>query len=215
MTRMIDISVGLENGMVAWPGSIGYHHEWLGRIGPDSASNNSKIVTDVHIGTHVDAPLHFVEGGGTVEAMPLDVLVGPAWVADLLDVEGAITAAALAGAGIPDGTERLLLRTRNSALWRGGHEAFHEDFVALASDAAQWVVDQGIRLVGVDYLSVQRFHDGPETHRILLGAEVVAVEGLNLYAVAPGSYELIVLPLKLVGAEGAPARAILREHTTA
>ncbi len=211
MSRIIDISVGLENGMVAWPGSIGYTHEWTGHIGPGSDSNNSVMHTDVHIGTHLDAPLHFVAGGGTVEGLPLDVLVGPAWVADLPELAGgAISADVLDGADIPDGTERLLLRTGNSTLWHDGHDAFYEDFAALTADGAQWVVDRGIRLVGVDYLSVQRFHDGPETHQILLGAEVIAVEGLNLYDVEPGRYELIVLPLKLVGAEGAPARAILR-----
>jgi arylformamidase len=135
--------------------------------------------------------------------------VGEAYVADLPDVE-TITASSLEHLALPPGVTRLLLRTRNSALWAGEMGAFREDYTALTSDAAQWVVDRGIRLIGVDYLSVQHYHDGPLTHQILLHAEVVILEGLNLGHVAPGEYELLCLPLKLVGADGAPARAILR-----
>jgi arylformamidase len=111
-------------------------------------------------------------------------------------------------------TQRLLLKTRNSELWAAGVTKFRNDYVALSADAARWVVDRGIRLVGIDYLSVQCYEDNPLTHQILMKAGVIIVEGLNLAAVEPGSYELICLPIRLVGADGAPVRAVLRALPT-
>ena len=169
----------------------------------------SRLECDVHVGTHVDAPWHYLEDGNTVEQLPLDVLVGPAIVAYLPGVS-AVTTGDLASVTLPTDTERLLLRTRNSELWAAEVTEFREDYVALTVDAARWVVDQGIRLVGVDYLSVQRYDDSPLTHQILLKADVIILEGLNLADVQPGAYELVCLPMLLVGAEGAPARAVLR-----
>lgn len=206
---IIDVSLPLLNGIPQWPGDPLFEHRFFQRISADNDANVSQIATCVHIGTHVDAPLHFVEDGGTVEGLSLDALVGPALVVDLPGVP-TITADALAGLALPPGVTRLLFRTDNSALWDDAAAGFQETFVALAASAAEWVVEHGIKLVGVDYLSVQHFADGPETHKILLGAGVVIIEGLDLRAVAPGPYELICLPLKIVGAEGAPARAVLR-----
>jgi arylformamidase len=214
MTDIIDVSLPLSGDLPHWPGDPPFEHAFVERIADGNDANVSRIATGVHIGTHVDAPLHFVDGGGTVERLSLDVLVGPALVVGLPGV-AAITADVLAGLAIPPGVTRLLFRTDNSALWSDMAAGFQEDFVALTADAAQWVVDHSIKLVGVDYLSVQRFHDGPETHQILLGAGVVIIEGLDLRAVTPGPYELICLPLKIVGAEGAPARTVLRPLTTA
>ncbi len=214
MMDIIDISLPLSGGLPHWPGDPPFEHTFVERINDENDANVSKIATGVHIGTHVDAPLHFVKGGSTVERLSLDVLVGPALVVDLPGVE-AVTADVLDGLGLPEGVVRLLFRTDNSALWSNMAAGFQEDFVALTADAAEWVVEKGIQLVGVDYLSVQRFHDGPETHQILLGAGVVIVEGMDLRAVTPGPYELICLPLKIVGSEGAPARAVLRPLTTA
>ncbi len=209
MNPIIDISVPLHDNMPLWPGGPGYTRTWHHRIGPDHAANVSQLSLGAHTGTHVDAPLHFVPEGGTVEQMPLDVLVGPAAVVSLPTVER-ITAADLAALDLADSVTRVLFQTRNSKFWRQPGLPFQADFVALTADAAQWVVDHGIRLVGVDYLSVQLYEDGPATHQILLGAGVVIVEGLNLSGVSPGTYELTCLPIKLQGAEGAPARAILR-----
>jgi arylformamidase len=214
MTDIIDVSLPLSEDLPHWPGDPPFKHWFTERISDGNDANLSKISAGVHSGTHVDAPLHFVEGGSTVERLSLDVLVGPALVVGLLGVE-AITADVLDGLGLPEGVMRLLFRTDNSALWDDMAAGFQEDFVALTADAAQWVVDHGIELVGVDYLSVQRFHDGPETHQILLGASVVVIEGLDLRAVTPGPYELICLPLKIVGSEGAPARTVLRSLSTA
>lgn len=179
------------------------------RLSAGDANNVSRLDCDVHIGTHVDAPWHFLEDGATVEQLPLDIMIGPATVAYLSEVS-AVHASDLADLALPQGTKRLLLRTRNSELWAAGVTEFREDYVALAADAARWLVDQGIRLIGVDYLSVQRYKDSPLTHQILLVAGVIIIEGLNLANVQPGAYELICLPLRLVGADGAPARAVLR-----
>jgi len=208
--KIIDVSVPLHAELPTWPGSAGILLRPIKRMAVGDLENVSRLDCDVHAGTHVDAPWHFVEGGHTAEQLPLDVLIGPAFVAFLPETS-AITANDLDGLALPAGTERLLLRTRNSELWAEGVTEFREDYVALTADAARWVVDQGIRLIGVDYLSVQRYGDSPVTHQILLGAGVVILEGLNLATVEPGSYELLCLPLRLVGADGAPARAVLRK----
>jgi arylformamidase len=171
--------------------------------------NLSEIRMSVHAGTHVDAPLHFLADGESVERIPLEILVGRAWVAAIPTSEG-IGRDDLAQARIPESAERVLLRTNNSLLWAEGATTFHERFAHLTEDGAEWLVGRGARLVGVDYLSVQGFHDGDsDTHRILLGAGIVIVESLNLVEVEEGWYDLYCLPLKVVGADGAPARAVL------
>lgn len=209
MTDVIDISVPLQADMPTWPGSAGFRLARTARLEAGNTANVSRLDCDIHVGTHVDAPWHFVQEGITVDQLSLDILVGPAFVSFLPQLS-AITVSDLNGLVLPAGTERLLLRTDNSELWAADVSDFKKDYVALTADAARWIVDQGIRLVGVDYLSVQRYQDGPAVHQILLKAEIVVIEGLNLFEVEPGEYELICLPLKIVGAEGAPARAVLR-----
>lgn len=204
---IVDISVPLRSRMPTWPGSVGLTLTQTQSIAGGSVANVSRLDTDVHMGTHVDAPWHFLANGATVETIPLDELIGPAWVSHLPGIQ-AVTASDLDAAGIPAGTRRLLLRTENSEHW-ATETRFRSDFVALTLDAARWIVDRGIGLIGNDYLSVQRFHDGPETHRLLLDARVILLEGLDLAGVPPGPWELICLPLRLVGADGAPARAVL------
>jgi arylformamidase len=208
MNRIIDISVRLEEGMPVWPGSAGFRRFETHRIAGGDDANVSRLECDVHVGTHVDAPAHFVDGAATVEQLPLEVLIGPAEVVHVPDRD-AIDEETVMGA-VPAGCARVLFRTQNSDAWRPGPRPFEPDFVALTAPAAHALVARGVRLVGVDYLSVQRFRDGPETHQALLGAGVVVVEGLCLAGVVPGPYELTCLPLKLVGADGAPARAVLR-----
>ena len=209
LSGVIDISVPLGPLTPAWPGSAGARVTMTKTMAAGHDSNVSRLDCDVHTGTHVDAPSHFLAGGATVDALPLDVLIGPAFVASLPEAP-AVTPEVLSGLGLPSGTSRLLLRTGNSRLWSSGPTGFRTDFVALTAEAARWLVDRHVRLIGVDYLSVQRYGDGPLTHRTLLGAGIVIVEGLDLSGVAPGPYELICLPLRLAGAEGAPARAVLR-----
>jgi arylformamidase len=173
-------------------------------------ANVSEFVCDVHSGTHIDAPKHFVRDGASVEDIPLEKTVGSATVARVpAEVEN-ITAENLELLDIPVDADRLLLRTRNSSFWNKYGSAFQPNYAALAADAATWIVDRGISCIGVDYLSVQRYTDGPETHQTLLEAGVVIIEGLNLSEVTSGSYELLCMPLKIAGAEGAPARVALR-----
>jgi arylformamidase len=161
-----------------------------------------------HTGTHVDAPAHFVQGGAGVDTLDLNALVGLALVTEARDAD-ALTADVLAELAIPLGTERVLFRTRNSNLWARGAQAFDEDFVAITEDGARWLVERGIRLVGVDYLSVAPFSASIPTHQMLLRAGIVLLEGVNLSDVRPGMYQLVCLPLKIDGVDGAPARAIL------
>jgi len=208
---MIDISLLLRTGMPVWPGSPGLRLAPLAEMGKGDPINVSRLDLEVHTGTHVDAPRHFFPEGGTAERLDLNVLVGPAQVAYLPAIQ-AITGDDLQELELPPDTERLLLRTRNSELWAQGEQTFREDFVALTLDAARWVVDRRIRLLGIDYLSVQRFGDDPETHRVLLSADIILLEGLDLSRVEAGQYELLCLPLRLAGAEAAPARAVLRPY---
>jgi arylformamidase len=194
--------------MPVWPDSAGFDLTRSSDVAAGAESTVSLIRTDLHCGTHVDAPAHFVPGGAEIADVPLDALVGDAYLAELGDVDR-IGRRELDAVGVPPDVERLLLRTRNSALWANPRHPFRRDFVALSEDGASWVVERGIRVVGIDYLSIQLFAGAPEVHRLLLGAGVVVIEGLDLRAAQPGWHTLVCLPLRIVGAEAAPARAIL------
>jgi arylformamidase len=160
------------------------------------------------MGTHVDAPLHFVDGAESVDQFNLSTLIGRVHVVDLRG-ETAITAAKLEAIGITRRARRVIFKTDNSQLWHDEQSEFFEDYVALQPDAAEWLVERGIQLVGIDYLSIAPFHDGVPTHRILLKAGIVILEGLNLWSIPSGRYTLYCLPLNLKGSDGAPARVIL------
>lgn len=203
-----DISRPLREGIAAWPGSPGFRVFVHQSIADGAESNASGIEMDVHVGTHVDAPAHFIQGGATLDGVGLHPFVGPAYVAEIDDTDR-IDAGVLEAAEIPVDTERLLLRTSNSRDEAYLDGPFREDFAALTAEGARWVVERGLVLVGIDYLSIQRFGDPPDTHQILLDAGVCILEGLDLRAVGRGSYGLVCLPLPLVGAEAAPARAVL------
>ena len=207
--KIFDISLTLSPDLPIWPGDAPFELEQVESIQDGADANVSRLSTSVHIGTHVDAPHHFLNDGRTVENLPLDVLTGPCYVTQLPDGVEAITAEALDGMPLPAGVTRILFGTRNSRLWARGETQFQEDFVAISEDGAEWLVERGIQLVGVDYLSVAPYTDSTPTHRILLQAGVVVVEGLDLSAVPRGFYVLYCLPLKLQGSDGAPARAIL------
>ena len=194
--------------MIVFDGDPEVSVERVSDIARGDLANISRVALGTHTGTHVDAPLHFIGGGPGIDRLPLDVLVGPALVADARAAPGDIDAAALAALGVPAGTERLLLRTRNEGLWERGE--FTRDYVGVAADAAQALVDMGVRLVGIDYLSIAPSSDPAPTHRTLLGAGVVVVEGLDLSAAAPGRHDMVLLPLRIEGGDGAPARALLR-----
>lgn len=210
MSDIIDISLPLSSDLVKWPGSIGFTLTRTLSFEKGDSVNNSKLICDVHIGTHIDAPFHYLKNGSTSDKIYLDRLVGPAFVASILN-EKFIDENVLKDLCIPEGTKRLLLHTQNSYLWNETPQKFNINYVALTQEAAQWLVDHEIFLIGIDYLSVQIYKEESRTHQILLKAGVVILEGLNLSHVETGMYELICLPLKIVGSDGSPSRAILRK----
>ena len=207
MSEPIDISVRLRSEMPVWPGSAGFRISRTQATDDGDEVNVSKIEMDVHCGTHVEGPLHFIDGGAPLDSIPLDVFVGAAHVLHLPDAD-AIGPAELAT--VAAGVERLLLRTRNSDAW-ARQTAFSRDYVALTVEGARWIAERRIRLLGVDCLSIQRWGDDPETHRVLMRAGVTILEGIDLSSVEAGEYRLTCLPLRLADAEAAPARAILEE----
>jgi arylformamidase len=200
MHGIIDISVAVRPGMITYPGDPTVSLERVVSIAEGGVCNLSRLDFGVHSGTHIDAPVHFIDGAPGAETLPLDVLVGPARVLDLTAAE-TLDSAAFEGLEL---AERVLLKTRNSELW--ALDSFSDDHVGLTESGAERLVAAGVRLVGIDYLTI-----GDESaHHVLLGAGVVAVESLDLRGVEPGEYELICAPLKLVGSDGAPARVLLR-----
>ncbi len=206
--RIYDISLGISSALPTWPGDPKIHLEQVSKISEGHASNITKIEMSAHTGTHIDAPYHFIESGMTVDQIPLKVLTGRVYVLHLPDIS-IITADILKETTLPPRTRRILFKTRNSDNWVKDNAEFEKDFVALSPDGAQYLVDRNICLVGIDYLSVAPFLDPTPTHEILLKAGVVIVEGLNLSKIKQGRYSFYCLPLKITGAEGAPARAIL------
>jgi arylformamidase len=207
--KIFDISLTISPDLPIWPGDTPLELELVDSMDEGAHNNVSRLSTGVHIGTHVDAPHHFLNDGRTIEQLPLEVLTGPCYVIQLPDGVEAITAEALDGMSLPGESTRILFGTSNSRFWSRGETEFQEDFVAITEDGASWLVERGVQLVGIDYLSVAPFGDSTPTHRVLLQAGVIVLEGLNLSAVPRGFYDLYCLPLKLYGAEGAPARAIL------
>lgn len=204
----IDISVGVSPDLPVWPGDPPLELERIASLADGDEANVSRLAVGVHVGTHVDAPLHFLEGGASVDQLDPGTLVGPAQVVELPEVD-VIDAAALERAASSVTSQRLLFRTRNSRLWDSLDAGFQRDFVAIDESGARWLVEREVRLVGVDYLSVAPWGQAEATHKVLLEAGVVIVEGLDMRSVEPGQYVLYCLPIKLMGSDGAPARALL------
>lgn len=208
--RLYDISISIEPGMPQWPGDDPVAERPLSRTSEDVA-NVTQLNFTTHTGTHVDPPRHFVHDGRTIDDVPLERWVGPCWVADLTSSGPEVEVVELEAAGIPDGTERLILKTSNTGLWRSNPRAFVESYVGISLASASWIVERGIRLIGIDYLSIGGMHTtNVETHQLLLGNDVVIVEGLDLLEIEPGPYELLCFPLKIRAGDGAPARVALR-----
>jgi arylformamidase len=207
--RIWDVSVPLRHGGLVYPGNPPISITPVQRIADGATANVSRIDLGSHTGTHVDAPLHFIEGQPGVDALPLDVLIGPARLIAFDDDVRAIGEPHLRKHDLT-GVTRVLFRTRNSAWLASGSTAFHTDFTHVLPDAAEYLVSMGVRLVGVDYLSVEQFHSPHHrTHRTLLENGVVIVEGLLLTEPPPGDYELVCLPMLMAELDGAPARAVL------
>ena len=205
----IDVSVGLHDGMVHWPDNPPVQINFVMDINKGDVCNLTKMSMGVHTGTHMDAPLHFFKDGKSIDTMPLSATLGRARVIEIGDSES-IKPAELEQHNIQRG-ERILFKTINSThFWQP--YTFVKEFVYISQEAAQYLAKLQIQTVGVDYLSVGGFYkDGPETHHALLGAGIWIIEGLNLSAVQAGEYDLICLPIKMMGSEGAPARAILKK----
>ena len=207
--RIYDVTVPIRSGMPIYEGDPSVDIQPWSVLAKGDSANVSFLHFGAHTGTHVDAPAHFIEGARKIDALSLEMLIGPARVVRVLDDVDEIDCDFLAGCDL-DQVERVLFHTRNSNFWS---EGFRRDFTHLLPEAAQRLVEMGIKLVGTDYLSIEKFHSGHHrTHLTLLSNDVVIVEGLNLGDVAAGDYELICLPLKIAdgAGDGAPARVVLR-----
>lgn len=207
--RTYDITLTISPDIVVWPEDPPVEIFRASRIEDGEVANVTRINMSVHTGTHIDAPYHFIREGQTVENIDINLLTGRVYVLHLPDAD-LITLDMVENSPIPPRTKRVLFRTRNSDHWASGeHRAFDTGYVALSPEAADYLIGRGVKLIGVDYLSVAPFNDVATTHQILLGSGIVIVEGLNLSEVSQGRYTLYCLPLKIAGADGAPARAIL------
>lgn len=207
-----DLSVPISSDLPTYPSDPGIEIRDWSCLAHGDGANVSALSFGAHTGTHVDAPAHFIEGTKKVESLSLDVLIGEAEVIEMPE-ECRVIDQELVAAKFKKGTTRVLFKTRNSGFWRADSRDFRTDFTYLELVAAKWLVEQGVKLVGIDYLSVEKFRSKDhEVHRALLSHEVIILEGLNLSDVPAGRYELICLPLRLRTAlgDGAPARAVLR-----
>ncbi len=208
--RIIDISLPIGPDLLVWPGDPAIEVAPRLQLSKGDPANVSELRIGTHTGTHVDPPVHFVEGGAGIDRVPVDVLYGSCFVADARGTRGQLGAAELDGLGVPEGTVRLLLKSDNSEIWRHQPAEFPAEYTCLSPEGARWIVQRGLRIVGVDFLSIEKKGEpGHPTHVELLSSGVVIVEGLNLADVEPGQYVLAVLPLKIVDGDGGPARAVL------
>jgi arylformamidase len=211
---LIDISLPIKNDLPVWPGDPKIDISSISSMDNGDSCNVSYMKMGVHAGTHIDAPHHFMNNHKTIENLNLDLLVGTVYVAEIPGDSEVISDKVLEESSIPEGITRLIIKTKNSNYWKLDNSQFKKEFVAIDKKGAEWIVDKGIRLIGVDYLSVAPYSAGTPTHKVLLGAEVIIVEGLNLLMVEVGYYELICLPIKILGSDGSPARAILKTIET-
>jgi arylformamidase len=205
--KLIDVSVPLDANLPTYPGNTPFSLEAIKRISRGDSSNVSTLHMSAHAGTHVDAPRHFFDEAPGTEVLPLEMLIGRARVIEITSRKG-VTAEALAATDLSEDV-RVLIKTYNSRLW--GDPVFHTDFIGVTESGAKHLVEHGVKVVGVDYLSVEEFKKpGAPAHHVLLGGGTIVIEGLNLRDVEPGVYEMFCLPLCIVGSDGAPARVVLR-----
>jgi arylformamidase len=206
--KLIDVTVPLDATLPTYPNNTPFSLEPVKRLAHGDSSNVSTLHMSAHAGTHVDAPRHFFDNGPGTEALALDILMGRVRVIQVTSHTG-IGAEELADEDFSEDV-RILFKTRNSQLWGTGE--FRADYVGVTESGARHLVANGIKLVGVDYLSVEKYKTpGAPAHHILLGAGTIVIEGLDLREVEPGIYDLYCLPLRIVGSDGAPARVVLRK----
>jgi arylformamidase len=206
--RIYDISLTISPQIPTWPGDPKVVLERFSVMEQGSSSYVSRIEMSTHTGTHVDAPYHFINNGMTVDKLDLKILNGRVYVLHLPNAKE-ITGSLLEKSGIPPRTRRIIFKTRNSEYWSKNISDFQTAYVGLSADGAQYLVDHGVKLIGVDYLSVAPYQPNLDSHKALLNANVIIVEGLDLSHVSQGRYMLYCLPIKLGASDGAPARAIL------
>lgn len=207
--KLYDVTVPIRSGMPVYEGDPEVRITRTASIADGAMANVSRLDLGAHTGTHIDAPVHFRDGAPGIDGLPLDLLIGQAQVLDATRFDTHLDADAVASLGIAPGIERVLFKTKNSRLWE--RKAFSPDFIALAESGASELIRRGVRLAGIDYLSIAPADDPAPVHHALLDAGVVVVEGLDLRDIVAGAYELICLPLCIVDADGAPARVVLRE----
>lgn len=211
MTEWIDISISVTPDMVVWPGVPRPEFTARCSMSRGDENNDSSFFMNCHNGTHIDAPFHFLPQGATVEKIPLEQLIGDVHVIDISEASVIDKEVLLEVWPQEKNIQRVLFKTRNSKLWQDPIQKFSGDFCALTEGGARWLLEKKIRVVGIDYLSVQRYHDSSLVHRLLLGENIVLIEGLDLSRVEGGRYQLFCFPLKLVGLEAAPARVLLQK----
>jgi arylformamidase len=208
--HIYDVTLPLTPELPVWPGDDEVSVKPLSRIASGDITNVTSLSFTSHVGTHVDAPWHFFDDSAKLNDLAIDRWIGPCLVVQIPDDAKRIEPEHLEAANIPEGIERLIFQTTNSGHWVPGKLTFEEDYVALSPAAARWIVDRGVRLVGIDYLSIECFDDEQnQTHRTLLGNDVLVIEGLNLAGIEPGPYQLLCMPLRLAAGDGAPARVLL------
>lgn len=209
MKALVDVSLRITPDMLVWPGDPSVEIQPRVQIAKGDAANVSELRIGTHTGTHVDPPLHFLEGHHGIDLVSLDVLVGPAVIAHLPGARGPLGSEDLDALGLADDVTRLLLKTSNSELWRRtGPVAFPETYACLSLEGARWVIERGIELIGVDFLSIEeRGAEGHPVHVELLSKGVVIVEGLDLGLAEPGDCTFICMPLRIQDGDGGPARA--------
>jgi arylformamidase len=201
--KVYDISVPIRPGMIVYDGNPAVHLERVQSIAAGAHANISRLDLGVHTGTHVDAPLHFLDQAAGSESLKLELLIGPAVVVDGTTVDGDLDEDVLARLDIPEGTERVLLKTRNGRLW--ARDSFSRDFIRLTGGGARYLISREVRVIAIDFLSI----GDEEAHKELLAAGVIPLEGIDLREINPGPYQLLCLPLRLEGSDGAPARVVL------
>jgi len=206
--EIFDISVLINPSLPVWPGEASVQIKRVSNIESGDNANVSHISLGAHTGTHVDAPLHFFTDGVSLEKIPLDHFIGEVNIVEIKGVK-TITADDIKKVIKLEPGSRILFKTSNSKYWIQGESVFQKEFVAVSPDAARYLVDHEVKLVGIDYLSIAPFSDTRPTHEILLGAGIPILEGIDLSKVNAGLYSLFCLPLKLDGVDGAPVRAIL------
>ena len=210
--NIIDISIPLSEKTPVWEGDKGISIPRVARIEEGSDFNVSRIELGVHAGTHIDAPFHVFKNGNTVDQIPLDTLIGSVQVVEIPDGISVIDKNCLTNLNFRDGIDRILFKTSNSNYWETDPFSFNKEYVAINSEGAKYLADMDLKLIGVDYFSVSSYDDLKQPHLILLDCGIVLLENIDLRQVVPEIYKIICLPLKIIGTDGAPVRAVLIEE---